>query len=143
MRRTSLNLTLYASFLAAAWLFKAGTLEAKDHTNSLGMKMLAIEAGSFEMGSDMGRNFWDEQPVHKVTISKEFYISATEVTVDQFKQFKAEFVGTGDNLPYATGVSWYEATAFCEWLSKKEGKRRSAKPVGFEEHAHGRQGMVL
>ncbi|MHC4526587.1 MAG: SUMF1/EgtB/PvdO family nonheme iron enzyme [Planctomycetota bacterium] len=112
--------TLVVVFLLGGALFSARASQAEKFTNSLGMKMLKIEPGSFEMGSDMGRNFWDEQPVHKVTTSKEFYISATEVTVDQFKQFKAEFVGSGDSLPYATGVSWYEATAFCEWLGKKE-----------------------
>jgi len=73
--------------VAGAW--------AEGFTNSVGLEMVKIKPGSFEMGSDMGRNFWDEQPVHKVTISKEFYISTTEVTIEQFKQFKAEFVGSG------------------------------------------------
>jgi hypothetical protein len=66
------------------------------------------------MGSTLGRDYWDEQPVHKVTISRAFYMSETEVTAKQYRQFRAE--------PYAAGVSWYEAAAFCEWLSKKQGR---------------------
>jgi formylglycine-generating enzyme required for sulfatase activity/antitoxin component YwqK of YwqJK toxin-antitoxin module len=108
-------------FVVAAGLFTAGAL-AEGFTNTVGLEMVQIKAGSFEMGSDMGRNFWDEAPIHTVKISKGFYISATEVAVEAFKQFKSEYVGSGGNSPYATGVSWYEATAFCEWLSKKEGK---------------------
>jgi antitoxin component YwqK of YwqJK toxin-antitoxin module len=96
--------------------------KAQESVNSVGIKMVKIGPGSFEMGSTLGRDYWDEQPVHKVTISKAFYISQTEVTAKQFRQFKAQFVGTAKHLPYAAGVSWYEAVAFCQWLSKKEGK---------------------
>ena len=95
---------------------------AQESVNSVGIKMVKIGPGSFEMGSTLGRDYWDEQPVHKVTISRAFYISETEITAKQFRLFKAEFVGTAKHLPYAAGVSWYEATAFCQWLSKKEGK---------------------
>ncbi|MHC4216337.1 MAG: formylglycine-generating enzyme family protein, partial [Planctomycetota bacterium] len=95
---------------------------AQESVNSLGIKMVKIDPGSFEMGSTLGRDYWDEQPVHKVTISKAFYISETEITAKQFRQFKAQFVGTSKHLPYAAGVSWYDAVAFCEWLSKKESK---------------------
>ncbi|MHC4682990.1 MAG: SUMF1/EgtB/PvdO family nonheme iron enzyme [Planctomycetota bacterium] len=116
------RLMLTVVCLLWAGLFTAGTLQAHEYTNSLGMKMLRIEHGSFEMGSTLGRDYWDEQPVHKVTISKAFYISEIEVTAEQFRQFKSEFCGTARYLPYAAGVSWYEAVAFCEWLSGKEGK---------------------
>jgi len=111
---------LIVACLVGSGLFTAGTSQANEFTNSVGMKMLSIEPGSFEMGSTLGRDYWDEQPLHKVTVSKGFYISEIEVTAEQFRQFKAEFVGTAEHLPYAAGVSWYEAVAFCQWLSKKE-----------------------
>ena len=105
-----------------AFFGDGGKVHEKEHTNLLGMKMIHIEPGTFMMGSDLDRDYWDEKPIHKVTISKPFYISEMEVTAEQFKQFKEEFVGTAEHLPYAAGVSWYDAVAFCKWLSKKEGK---------------------
>jgi len=108
--------------LAGTWLFAEGTSQTQEFVNSVGIKMVKIGPGSFEMGSTLGRDYWDEQPVHKVTISKAFYISETEVTAQQFRQFKSEFKGNPDYFPYAAGVSWYEAVAFCKWLSKKQGK---------------------
>ena len=110
----------YGQGPTAAALFAEGTSQPEEFLNSVGVKLVKIGPGSFEMGSTLGRDYWDEQPVHKVTISRAFYISQTEVTAKQFRQFKAEFVGTAEHLPYAAGVSWYEAVAFCEWLSKKE-----------------------
>jgi formylglycine-generating enzyme required for sulfatase activity len=108
----------------------------KTFANSAGMKMIRIEPGTFMMGAE-GTTFagqvrerlkdgdYDEKPRHKVTISKAFYMSETEVTVEQYKKFRPEFPGFKarlDHDPYLCGISWYDAEAFCKWLSDKEGK---------------------
>lgn len=101
-------------------------------TNSVGIKFIHVPAGSFFMGEnnitypDSGLEYltngdYDETPVHKVRITKPYYISETEITVEQYKQFKPDYVGVKKYYPYATGINWYNAMAFCKWLSKKEG----------------------
>jgi hypothetical protein len=90
--------------------------------NSIGMELIRIEPGAFLMGSETSKDRWDERPVHKVTITKPFYMSVTEVTIEQFKQFRPDYSVSEDSEPYATAVSWYDAVAFCKWLSEKEGK---------------------
>jgi formylglycine-generating enzyme required for sulfatase activity len=87
--------------------------------NSLGTQMVRIEPGSFTMGSTNGD--WDEQPVHKVTISQPFWMSVRKVTLAEYKQFRPKHDLAAPSGA-ATGVSWNEATAFCRWLSEKEGK---------------------
>jgi len=113
----------------------------KAFVNSVGMKMVRIDAGSFMMGcqnptpfAKLKSNFesdhyeylpngdWDEHPAHKVTISKAFYISETEVTLKVFRQFKKDFEGLKEYEPYVSSVSWNDAKAFCRWLNKKERK---------------------
>ena len=91
-------------------------------TNSIGMKMILIKAGSFTMGSTARDDNWNERPAHKVTISHGFLMSETEVTLDHFHQFRPGFDVSPGCDPYVAGVSWKDATAFCDWLSKKEGK---------------------
>jgi formylglycine-generating enzyme required for sulfatase activity len=65
--------------------------------NTNGATMRLIPAGSFQMGSvlspdEVARRFGStvaksERPQHRVTITKPFYLSTTEVTVDQFRKF--------------------------------------------------------
>ncbi|GAG15079.1 unnamed protein product, partial [marine sediment metagenome] len=56
------------------WRFTA----AEPYINSLGMEFVYIASGTFTMGSENGD--FDEEPVHNVTISQPFYMSAFEVT---------------------------------------------------------------
>jgi formylglycine-generating enzyme required for sulfatase activity len=62
---------------------------------------------------------------HRRRIGRGFAISSKEVTVDQFRQFRKDhnyskqFAPTGD-CP-VTEVSWYDAAAYCNWLSEQEG----------------------
>ncbi|MGA2259037.1 MAG: SUMF1/EgtB/PvdO family nonheme iron enzyme, partial [Thermoguttaceae bacterium] len=57
----------------------------REWTNSLGMKMVAIAPGSFQMGSVDGE--FDEQPVHRVRITQSFSMAATEVNNAQYERF--------------------------------------------------------
>jgi formylglycine-generating enzyme required for sulfatase activity len=110
--------------------------------NSLGMVFVRVPAGTFEMGVDsvplppaLLKGFsgavydrtsdagdYDETPVHKVTLTQPFWMSATEVTTEQFRKFRPGFEANPYYAPYASGVSWYDAEAFCKWLSEREGK---------------------
>ncbi|MEZ0274794.1 MAG: formylglycine-generating enzyme family protein [Roseimicrobium sp.] len=133
-RLLALALTCFALALPAASALAAGP-STKEVTNSIGMKLVRIEPGSFVMGQDgppsdyrmvkhparFDDADWDEKPAHKVTISTPFHIAATEVTLGQYRQFKPEH-GKGEDTDPVTEVSWNDATAFCEWLSAKEGR---------------------
>jgi len=117
--RTSVLSVLLACALAGS----GSVLKAADpFINSVGVKLIRIESGSSQMGQagDEKQCDWDEQPVHKVTISKPFYMSETEVTIDQFRQFRPGFKPTPGFEPYVAGVSWHDAVAFCKWLSDKQ-----------------------
>ena len=133
------HLILFAIFLLAAILLAAS---GDSTVNSIGMAMVAVAPGSFEMGvdsvplpkaliagasgvvydrtSDAGD--YDETPVHKVTITQPFRMSVTEVTAEQYRLFRPDYHPNPHYAPYASGVSWHDATAFCVWLSKREGK---------------------
>jgi len=102
--------------------------DAQSFTNSIGMNLVGVEPGEFLMGQAEGGD-WDERPIHKVTISRPFAISATEVTNAQYEQFDPEHKKLRGKLGFSEGddeavvfVSWHDAVNFCKWLSEKEGK---------------------
>lgn len=132
---------------------------AKEIKNSVGMTLVLIPKGGFEMGSpeeEEGRDA-DEGPVHTVEITKPFYMGQCEVTKGQFEAFvkatgyqtEAESDGSGgwgwnetdgeyENSPAyswrntgfaqsdhhpVVNVTWSDAVAFCNWLSKRENLR--------------------
>ena len=90
--------------------------------------MIVLPAGEFTMGDSSGK-VPGAAPAHKVIIAKPFAIGRYEVTWVEFRQFmdaeKVERIssigGQTDNHP-VTGISWDDAQAYVEWLSKKTGK---------------------
>ena len=115
--------------------------EGKEYINSIGMKFVRIESGSFSMGKDetplpmdIAAYDWrvqgdfDEHPAHEVTITEAFRMGVCEVTNAQYEQFDPEHAKLRGKLHFSKAddeavvfVSWYDAVRFCEWLSKKEG----------------------
>nr|VFJ53896.1 MAG: Formylglycine-generating enzyme, required for sulfatase activity, contains SUMF1/FGE domain [Candidatus Kentron sp. DK] len=96
-----------------------------------GPKMVVIPAGKFLMGSppeEKGRDD-NEGPQHLVSVAQ-FALGATEVTFAEYDRFAR---ATGRELPSDQGwgrenhpvidVSWKDATAYAEWLSRETGER--------------------
>jgi len=85
-----------------------------------GMDLVAIDAGSFPMGSREGAA--DEQPVHTVRITHPFWIGKTEVTQAQYevlvRRNPSWFAsGTDADRQPVESVSWNDAVAFCQSMS--------------------------
>lgn len=102
--------------------YKEGKRMEQAVTNTIGMLLIPISPGSFVMGGQTSiAEGWYEKPAHSVKITSSFYISETEVTLAQFRKFRPDFVAVPGSEPYVSGVSWHDAVAFCEWLSRAEG----------------------
>ncbi len=98
----------------------ASAQQPKEITNSIGMKLVLIHAGSFTMGSpegEEGRTDYELQ--HEVTISKSYYLGAYEVTQDQYEKVMGENPShyNGPKNPVEK-VSWEDSVSFCKKLSE-------------------------
>ena len=123
MRVTIASLTLV--FVAFPFVAIAQEGDKKDKpfaavvTNSLGMKFVRIIKGEFTMGSE---ELPSEKPVHKVRLTKDFYLGAHIVTIGQFKAFvkdtdyKTESERTGRKvLGFDAETRWFAAKPEYNW----------------------------
>ncbi len=112
-------------------LARMATEKRRWYVNTQGQTFAILDAGEFLMGSpesEPGR-----QPVeiqHRCRIGRRLAVSAKQVTKAQFARFQtarpdikrtntAQWVKT-DNSPQVS-MTWYEAAAYCNWLSEQEG----------------------
>ncbi len=113
--------------------------------------LVRIPAGWFLMGSETGQD--NEKPVHRVWVD-EFSLAACQVTNAEYAGFlratgampppfwkQPEFA---DPQQPVVGVSWFEATRYCEWLSERTGQPyRLPSEAEWESAARGgREGAL-
>jgi formylglycine-generating enzyme required for sulfatase activity len=85
------------------------------------MELRLIPAGTFTMGSKLDTA---EQPPHKVTVRRSFYMGIYSVTQAQYKAVMSENPSCfpGDNKP-VENVTWFDANNFCQKISSLNSKR--------------------
>ncbi len=100
-----------------------------------GIKLVPIPAGTFLMGSapDEPDRGDDEGPQTQVTLTKDFFLGATDVTQGQYAALMgvnpSDFKDVGLNAPVES-VSWGDAMAFCQKLTEWE-RAAGRLPAGY------------
>jgi formylglycine-generating enzyme required for sulfatase activity len=89
--------------------------------NSIGMTFIRVPAGTFTMGSSATDAESHERPLHTVTISRPFFMAATEVTQSQWQAVMGSHPSRfqGDDHPVEQ-VSWVDVQEFIRKLSTQE-----------------------
>ena len=119
------TLATLAAFALTALVFFTG--ESSDprcpSPRGLDLPMVFIPAGSFDMGSDKEKV---ERPVHRVTITKNFCLSATEITAEQYaKALGAAAPAEGGSTQGRHGVAGHDSLR----RSSSEARARSWLPT--------------
>ncbi len=123
--------TLPFLFMLSLFLLQFSSIGSANSTETSilppsNIEMILVKAGTFKMGND--NSFSNESPVHKVTITRDYYMSKYEVTYEMYDQYtsatksrKAHPNIKNRGLRPVEGVNWFDAISFCNWLSKRDG----------------------
>ncbi len=128
----SIGLMLLATLVLLSVLIATGSTER--HTAP---EMALVKAGTFQMGDEVG-DLWDgTRPVHTVTLTYAFWMGIHETT---FEEYDAFCESTERPYAYDHGwergarpviyVSWWDAIAYCNWLSAREGLQPAYNEAG-------------
>lgn len=102
---------------------RTAPIEYLDLGDGTRIELVLVPAGVFTMGSPDSEAKTDEhkgkEPLHKVTITRPFYMSRYEVLQPEYEKVMGTnpSVTTGKRLP-VTNVSWEDAIAFARKLSQ-------------------------
>ena len=107
--------------------------------------LVLIPGGWFMMGSESGQE--NERPVHRVWVDT-FQLGACQVTNTEYAAFLEAAAGqppplwNDSNFSHpeqpVVGVSWYEATRYCQWLREISGQPfRLPREAEWERAARG------
>ena len=90
----------------------------------VGMTFSHIPPGSFLMGSNHPEGCDDEKPVHRVNLTKGFFLGTHQVTQAQWKAINGATpsIFKGANRP-VENVSWDDCQEFCQKLTDHLGER--------------------
>jgi formylglycine-generating enzyme required for sulfatase activity len=116
--------------------------------NSQGQTFAVIEGPvKFQMGSPTTElDRFTNEMLHRRDIPRHFAIAVKEVTVGQYQEFVKENPGVdhANNDRYSpdpkgpmNGTSWYDAAAYCNWLSRKENLPECYEPNEQGQFADG------
>ena len=108
------------------------TLTVTGNGKTVDFKMILVEHGIFQMGSEESDAYSSETPVHMVTLTNDYYIGETEVTQALWYAVMGQkptsdgaqwgsTSGLGDNRP-AYYVSWNDCQEFITKLNQMTGK---------------------
>lgn len=117
--------------LTATATVSAESLQDPLPDGALGPELVVIPAGEFVLGDRTGRGNFNERPTRPITIEKPFALGRYEVTFADWRQYQR---ATGTPMPDNEGwglsevrpvinVSWQQAIAYCQWLSRVTGHR--------------------
>jgi formylglycine-generating enzyme required for sulfatase activity len=98
------------------------------------MTLKYVQAGEFMMGSPTSeKDHYGNETQHHVTLTKDYWLGETEVTQEQYKAVMGRNPSSfskGGAYP-VEDVSWTDAMAFCEKLTKAE-RTNGNLPDGYE-----------